>query len=68
MSPLRYGDMMSRPGSMMMMGGGPGYIASRPGSRTGSRPTSGQAHIVIILDPQLGSSDQGPGAELTWAG
>ena len=41
----RYGDMMSRPGSMMMMGGGPGYIASRPGSRTGSRPTSGQGPL-----------------------
>ena len=42
---VRYGDMMSRPGSMMMMGGGGGggggYIMSRPSSRTGSRPASG---------------------------
>ena len=37
---VRYGDMMSRPGSMMMGGGG-GYMMSRPSSRTGSRPASG---------------------------
>jgi len=35
---VRYGDMMSRPGSMMM---GPYLPMSRPGSRTGSRPSSG---------------------------
>ena len=42
---VRYGDMMSRPGSMMMMGGGGGggggFMMSRPSSRTGSRPASG---------------------------
>ena len=37
---VRYGDMMSRPGSMMMGGGG-GFMMSRPSSRTGSRPASG---------------------------
>ena len=38
---VRYGDMMSRPGSMMMGPGGGGYAMSRPTSRTGSRPASG---------------------------
>ena len=39
---IRYGEMMSRPGSMMM-GPMPGAFAmSRPASRTGSRPTSGK--------------------------
>ena len=37
----RYGDMMSRPGSMMMGANGSGFIVSRPTSRTGSRPASG---------------------------
>ena len=64
---VRYGDMMSRPGSMMMMGGGPGYIASRPGSRTGSRPTSGE-DIRHCHHFRSSTCDQGPGAGLTWAG
>ena len=38
--------MMSRPGSMMMGGPGPGYIVSRPSSRTGSRPASGMITMI----------------------
>ena len=44
---VRYGDMMSRPGSIMMGGGGGGgYIISRPSSRTGSRPASGSKWFI----------------------
>jgi len=38
---VRYGEMLSRPGSMMMGPMQGGYAMSRPTSRTGSRPTSG---------------------------
>ena len=52
---VRYGEMMSRPGSVMIGGGG-GYVMSRPSSRTGSRPASGtcifsqiKSHFLIFI-------------------
>ena len=45
----RFGEMISRPGSSMVGSLPSFYGQSRPGSRTGSRPASGENNKNIIF-------------------
>lgn len=47
----RFGEMISRPGSSMVGSLPSFYGPSRPGSRTGSRPASGENNKNINLFP-----------------